>query len=122
MKRKKRQPHAAAGGLAVAMGVGCFAIALFSSLSPGQRYGAAASGCMGFSWGLKEVVAAKRWKQEPEDAHYATSVEDIRESEKEEKMEKSGSPHNVLVLLVWIFLFLAVIGAVGVGYLFLARR
>jgi hypothetical protein len=121
VKRKKRQPDAAAGGLAVAMGVGCFAIALFSSLSSGQRCGAATSGCLALSWGLKEVAAAKKWKQEPEDEHYATSAKDILESEREEKMEKSGSMHNVLVLLVWIFLFLAVVGAVGVGYLFGTR-
>jgi len=122
MKRKRRQPVAAAGGLAVAMGVGCFAIALFSSLSPGQRFGAAASGCLGLSWGLKEVAAAKKWKQEPEEEHYATTAEEIRESEQEEKMEKSGSMHNVLILLAWVFLFLGGVGAVGVGYLFWTRR
>jgi len=122
MKRMKRQPDATAGGLAVAMGLGCLAIALFSSLSPGQRYSAAASGCLGLSWGLKEVAAAKRWKQEPEDRHYATSAKDIRESEREEKLEKSGSLHNVLVLLARIFLFLSVAGAVVVGYLFWTRQ
>ena len=121
MKRKKRQPDAAAGRLAVAMGVGCLAIALFSSLSPGQRFGAAASGCMGLSWGLKEAAAVKKWKQESEDQHYATSVRDILESEREEKLEKSGSIQNVLVMLAWIFLFLAVVGAVGVGYLIWSR-
>jgi len=73
------------------------------------------------SWGLKEMAAAKKWKQEPEDEHYATTPEEIRESVREEKMEKSGSMHNVLVLLVWIFLSLAVVGAIGVGYLFWTR-
>jgi hypothetical protein len=121
MKRQKRQPDAAAGGIAVAMGIGGLAIALFSSLSPGQRCGAAASGCMAFSWGLKELAAVKKWEQEPEDEHYATSAKDILESGREEKLEKSGSMHNVLVLLVWIFLFLAVVGVIGVGYLFLTR-
>jgi hypothetical protein len=122
MKRKKRQPDATAGGLAVAMGLGGLAVALFSSLSPGQRCGAAASGCMGLSWGLKEIAAAKKWKQEPEDRHYATSAKDVLESEREEKLEKAGSMHNVFVLLARIFLFLAVVGAVGVGYLFWMRR
>ena len=122
MKRKKRQPDAAAGGLAVAIGVGCLAIALFSSLSPGQRYGSAASGCMGLSWGLRELAALKKWKQEPEEEHYATTAEEMRESEQEQKMEKSGSMHNVLVLLGWFFLFLAAVGAICVGYLFWTRR
>jgi hypothetical protein len=122
MKRKKRQPNVAAGSFAVAMGAGCFAIALVSSLSPGQRLRAAGSGCVGLSWGLKELVSAKKWKQEPEEEHYATTPEEIRESEREEKMEKSGSMHNVFVLLRWIFLFLAVIGAIAVGYLFWTRQ
>jgi hypothetical protein len=103
------------------MGVGGLAIALFSPLSPGQRFGAAASGCMGLSWGLKEVVAVKKWKQELEEEHYATTTEDILESEREEKMEKSGSMHNVFVLLGWIFLFLVVVAAIAVGYLFWTR-
>jgi hypothetical protein len=121
MKRKKRQPDAAAGGLAITMGVGGLAIALFSSLSPGQRFGAAATGCMGLSWGLKEVAAARKWKQEPEAEHYATTAEEIRESVQEEKLEKSGSMHNVLVLLGWIVLLLAVVGGIAVGYLFWTR-
>ena len=33
----------------------------------------------------------------------------------------NGSMHNVLVLFVWIFLFLAVVGAIGIGYSFLTR-
>lgn len=122
MKRKKRQPDAKAGGLAIAMGLVCFGIALFSSLSSGQRFGAAASGCMGLSWGLKELAAVKKWKQEPEEEHYAITPEEIRESEQEERMEKSGSMQNVFVLLGWVFLFLIVIGAIAVGYLFWRRR
>ena len=37
-------------------------------------------------------------------------------------MEKSGSMHNVFVLLGWIFLFLAVVDAFGIGYLFMFLR
>jgi hypothetical protein len=121
MKMKKRRPNAAAGGLAVAMGAGSFTIALFSSLEPGRRFGAAATGCMALSWGLKEVAAAKRWKQEPEEAHFARTAEEIRESELEEKLGKRGSMHNVLVLLLWVFVLLSVIAAIGVGYLFWMR-
>lgn len=54
VKMKKRQPDASAAGFAIAMGVGGLAIALFSSLSPGQKFGAAAGGCMGLSWGLNQ--------------------------------------------------------------------
>jgi len=118
---KKREPDAAAGNLAIVMGVGCLSIAVFSHLSPGQRLGAAGCGLSGLSWGAKEIAAAKKWKQEPETEHEATSITDKLEIERYEKMEKSGSMHNVLVLLAWIFLFLAVVGAIGVGYLFWTR-
>ena len=59
------------------------------------------------------------------DEHYAKNVEDIMdklESKQVEKMGKkmgNGSMYNVLVLLVWVFLFLAVVGAIAIGYEFL---
>lgn len=76
---------------------------------------------MGLSWGLKELAAAKKWKQESEEEHYATTAEEIRESEQQEKLEKSGSMYNVIVLSAWIFIFLAIVGIIVVGYLFWAR-
>ena len=121
MRRKKRQPDSAAGILAIVMGIGSVCIAVFSSLSSVQRYGAAASGLMLLSWGLIEVIAAKKWKQESEEEHYATTPEEIRESEQEEKLEKSGSMGNVFELLGRIFLFVIVAGAIVVGYLFWTR-
>jgi hypothetical protein len=81
MKRKKRKPDSAAGRLMMAMGAGSFALSLFSSFSPSQRFSAAAGGCSAFLWGLKEVAAAKKWEQEPDDKHFATSAKDIIESE-----------------------------------------
>jgi len=33
----------------------------------------------------------------------------------------NGSMFSVLVLLVWVFLFLAVVGAIVIGYLFWTR-
>jgi hypothetical protein len=59
--------------------------------------------------------------------HYANRVEDVMdkyERKQDELMGQkvgNGSMHNVLVLLVWVFLFLAVIGAIGIGYLFWTR-
>jgi hypothetical protein len=61
------------------------------------------------------------------DEHYAKGVDDALdkyEKKIDERMGRkvgNGSMHNVLVLLVWIFLFLAVVGAIGVGYLFWTR-
>ena len=117
MQKKKRQPDASAGRLAIAMGIGGFAIALFSSSSPGQRWRAAAIGCIALSWGLKEIVAAKKWKHEPENEHYAKTTEGRLESARYEKMEKSGSMRGVFELLGWILLFFAVVAIAGLGYL-----
>ena len=122
MKRKKRQPNAAAGNFAVAFGSTALMLAIFVAHDLGQKCRGMAAGLLLLSWGLKEVAAAKKWKQEPEDEHYATTPEEIRESVRDEKMEKSGSMHNVLVLLGWIFLVVVVISALGVGYLFWTRR
>lgn len=77
---------------------------------------------MGLSWGLKDVAAAKKWEQEPEDEHYAKTAEERRESESHEKMEKSGAMQNAFILLGWVFLFIAAVAIFGLGYLFLFRR
>ena len=61
------------------------------------------------------------------DEHYAKGVEDAMakyESKLDERMEQkagNASMHNVLVLLVWVFLCLAVVGGIVVGYLFWTR-
>ena len=61
------------------------------------------------------------------DEHYAKGVEDAMESYEGKLDERlgqkvgDGSMHNVLVLLVWVFLCLAVVGGIAVGYLFWTR-
>jgi len=63
------------------------------------------------------------------DERYAKGVEDVMdkfESSRYEAMMKNtvgsaSTRHNVLVLLCWVFLVLAVVGAVFIGYLFLTR-
>ena len=117
MKRKKRKPEVAAGYFAVIGGALCLGIGMFS-MSSANKYGAAGCGVMGLSWGLKELAAAKKWEQEPEEGHYAKTSEERREAESYEKLEKSGSMRNVSVLLGWVFLFVAVAAVIGLGYLF----
>ena len=61
------------------------------------------------------------------DAHYAKGVEDAMDKYERKQEERMGrkvanvSDYNVLVLLVWVFLFLAVVGAFGLGYLYFHR-
>jgi hypothetical protein len=117
MKRKKRQPDAAAGNCAIAIGGIVLILAILLAHDLGQKCRGMAAGLIGLSWGLKEVAAAKKWKQESEEEHYATTAKEIREGEQEEKMEKSGSMHNVFKLLGWALLFVAAATIVSLGYL-----
>jgi hypothetical protein len=62
------------------------------------------------------------------DEHYAKSVEDVMDKLESRqvknllgKRRKDYSTRNVLVLLAWVFLFLAVVGAICVGYSFWTR-
>jgi hypothetical protein len=113
MKRKKRQPDAAAGGFLIALGGIVLILTIFFATDLGQKSRGMAAGLLALSWGCKEVAAAKKWKQEPEEEHYATTAQEIRESKQEERLEKSGSMHNVLKLLGWVLLF--VVGAAIAG-------
>jgi hypothetical protein len=104
------------------MGVGSLSIAVFSSMDAGQKFRAASCGLMLLAWGLREVAAARRWKQEPEGMHYARTAEERRESEMSEKLEKSGSMSNVLALLTWILLPVVGLCLLAFGYLMLFHR
>lgn len=78
-------------------------------------------GCLGLSWGLKELAAAKRWRHEPETEHYAKTAEERRSAEQCEKIEKSGSIQSVFVLLVWSLVIITVV-VMGLGYLLLPQH
>jgi NADH:ubiquinone oxidoreductase subunit 6 (subunit J) len=60
---------------------------------------------------------------------YAKDVEDVvdkfesrgYEAMMKKRMVSDSTRHNVLVLLGWVFLFLAIVGAIYIGYLFLTR-
>ena len=61
------------------------------------------------------------------DEHYAKGIEDATDKYERKQGERlgqkmvNGSWRNVFILLGWAFLFLAVIGAVAVGYLLWTR-
>jgi hypothetical protein len=61
------------------------------------------------------------------DEHYAKGIEDAMDKYERKQGERmgqkmvNGSWRNVFILLGWIFLFLAAIGAVAVGYLLWTR-
>jgi uncharacterized membrane protein HdeD (DUF308 family) len=72
MQKKKRKPSAAAGYLAIGIGVFCL---VFSSHTQDmqKRYMGLATACMALSWGPAEVAAARKRKQDPEDSNMTSS-------------------------------------------------
>ncbi|HXC99305.1 MAG TPA: hypothetical protein VN048_08180 [Verrucomicrobiae bacterium] len=119
MKRKKRKPEPAAGYLAICLGIGCLGIAMLSSMSSRERRTAVGAGLIGLLWGAKEFAAARKWDQESKDKHEAISVRDQLESERFEKMKKSGSMTNVLAILKWFSLIVVVLFILSLVYLML---
>lgn len=104
------------------MGACSLSIAVLPSVSFGEKCRVAGPGLMLLSWGLREIVAAKKWKEEPEEMHYARTAEERRESEMSEKLEKSGSMSHVLALLTWILLPVAGLCLLAFGCLMLFHR
>jgi hypothetical protein len=72
---------------------------LLSRLHIGQRLSAGAGSFMGLSWGLQQVAAAKKWKQE------------YGEPTSEERMEikKGHSISDLPILLAWLVLGILVL-------------
>lgn len=85
MKRKKPQPNAAVGYFLI-VGGGIALISTISTMFVKHDIGLICRGLfvglLGLSWGLPLVIAARKWKQEAENA---TAAEVIREREQEKK-------------------------------------
>jgi hypothetical protein len=111
MKRKRqKRPDEGLGKFLIIGGCAMVILPLsISGLDFGQRCSAAASGFMGLSWGLKEVAAAKKWKQE------------YGEPDLAERMEIKKR-HSVLNLPISLILLVSAIAAlVFLGLLYLTR-
>jgi len=123
MKKQIKRRDPGTGVFAMAFGGLALILAILSTNDLWQRLKLVAPGLMLLSWGSRYFAAAKKQEKQALDGKpHAISAEDRLESERLEKLEKIGSTHNVLVLLVWIFLFVAVVSIIGVGYLFLFHR
>jgi hypothetical protein len=75
----------------------------------GQRCSAAATAFMGLSWGLKEVAAAKKWKQEYGEPDLVEQAE----------MKKRNSILNLPPLLGLLVLSIGALVIVGIVYVIL---
>jgi len=123
-------------GIAILFGVGCICYMFFDTVSEAHSH--SYSSRRGLRLGLLLLIPAYGlWsivrgviyfiRAQSGDEHYAKGVEDAvdkHEGKIDQQMGRKvgdGSMRNVLVLLVWIFLCLAVVGGIAVGYLFWTR-
>jgi hypothetical protein len=121
-------------GIVIIMVMGLFCFIYFTGDNSSQSGSYLSGRGLGFMlfggvWGLWMIIRGVIYliRALSGNEHYAKTVVDTMdkfESHHEAMMKKrtgNASMFNVLVLLVWVFLFLAVIGAVAVGYVFWTR-
>jgi hypothetical protein len=122
-------------GIVILFGVGCIGYIFWDASAATHSYSYSSGRGRGLlllipAYGLwnilRGVIHLVRAQSSGE--NYGKGVEeamDKYERKQEEWLGQkagNGSMHNVLLLLVWIFLFLAVVGAIGIGYLFWTKR
>jgi hypothetical protein len=109
-KKRQKRPDEGLGKFCIAVGFVMLSLASFvRRLDFGQRCSAAAAAFMGFSWGLKEVAAAKKWKQKYGEPNLAEQVE----------MKKRHSISNLAKLLAWLVLSIAAFAVPGIVFVML---
>jgi hypothetical protein len=96
--KRPKLPDEGLGKFCIIAGSIMVVLPLFlSRMDWGQRFPAIAGGFGGLSWGLRQVAAAKRWRQK------------YGEPTTEEQMEikKSHSVSSLPILLTWLMLSIA---------------
>ena|ERR1017187_8083360 len=102
--KRPKMPDEGMGKFCIVAGWAMVIIPLFASrLDLGQRFSAAGIGFMGLSWGLKQVAAAKKWKQK-----YGEPS-----PEEQTEIKKSHSVSNLPILLGWLVLGIVVLALIG---------
>lgn len=126
MKKRTRKPDPAAGTFAVCLGGLGLVMVIFyphqASESSGTRYYLSAFSISLLGWGINEITAAKKQKHEPGGTGGSEEQEATNfglEDKRLEKLEKSGSLENVVVLLAWVFVLIVAVALIGCFYLFL---
>jgi hypothetical protein len=105
--KKPKLPDQAMGKFYIVAGCAMVIIPIFASrMDMGQRISAAGMGFMGLSWGLKQVAAAKKWRQE------------YGEPSPEEQMEikQSHSVSNLPILLGYLVLGIVLLAFAGLVF------
>lgn len=121
-------------GIVIIMVMGLFCFMFFEGGTSPQSGSYASRKGLGFLlfigvWGLWMIVRGVIYliRALSGDEHYAKAAEDAIDKfgsgyvATTKKRAGNASMFNVLVLLVWVFLFLTVVGAIVLGYLFWIR-
>ena len=112
-KKRPKMPDQGLGKFCIVFG-GAMTILpfLFSRLNFGRQCSAAAAGLMGLSWGLKQVAAAKKWRQK----YGEPSFEELME------IKKSHSVSNLPVILLWFILAIAALACFSIFFMTLHEK
>lgn len=123
-------------GIVIIFAMGCFCFIFWDKIKMAGSQVHPYAGGKGFGllllagpWGLWLIVRGVIYliRAQSGNEQYAKSLEDVMDKfgSKHKKMmnKKTGnaSMHNVLILLFWVFLVLAVFAAIGIGYLIWTR-
>lgn len=112
-KKRQKRPDEGLGKFCIVVGCAMLALAIFlPGLDFGRRCFAVSAGLMGWSWGSKEVAAAKNWRQK------------YGEPSLEEQMEikKRHSISNLPILLAWLVLPIAALALLRLAFVMLSHH
>ncbi len=102
--KREKLPDEKLGKFCIIAGSIMVILPLFlSRMDWGQKFPALIGGFGGLSWGLKQMAAAKKWRQK----YGEPSIEDQTE------VKKSHSVSNLPILLIWLMLSIAALLLLG---------
>jgi len=109
-KKRPKMPDIGMGKFCIIGGTIMAILPLFlSRMDWGQRIPAIAAGFGGLSWGLSQVTAAKKWRQNYGEPTLAEQME----------IKKSHSVSNLPLLLMWLVFSIAMLALLGIVFVIL---
>src|SRR5271154_5455232 len=120
MKQKNQEQIEVAAKFAAGLGVVCLILVILVPADFGAKCRGAVAGLALLGWGSSQLALARKRKKDSESRQ--EQIQDERLEKQLEKMDKSGSMQNVVMLLSWILLIIFAVCVLCVGYLFLFHR
>lgn len=120
MKQKNQEQIEMAAKFAVGLGVVCLILVIFVRADFGSKCRGAVAGLALLGWGSSQLALARKRGKNSESRQ--EQIQDERLEKQLEKLDKSGSMQNVVVLLLWILLIALAVCVICVGYLVFSHR